>query len=307
MESLSATVLCVLFSLAAPCIARMSVNRTIDDQRGDNVTGVVPLYLPDEAWNIGQMCNMCSIRPGDPIDPSQVFDGTWHDTTSLTKDTEPIIQVNFTGHAVYVYNIVINIVLDHEPDVATTTDLIFYVDDHHVAYYAETPRDNTTTPAVSYNKLVYSNTSLEQGEHILQIKTANQTKALTLFDYVVYSTYEDDAQLPPSSLSQPSQPVETSHTGLGDPQTDTHAPTLGIIAGGAVGGAVVVIVAACMLYALHAHRARRRRARFGRITSRSSHSGAPQDADAIDGEGRSAKPTMPEEPRSSLYSRIVGQ
>ncbi|KAH9886727.1 hypothetical protein C8Q73DRAFT_795209 [Cubamyces lactineus] len=280
----------------------MSVNRTIDDQRGDNVTGVVPLYLPDGAWNIGQMCNICSIRPGDPIDPTQVFDGTWHDTTS-TDHTEPIIQVNFTGHAVYVYNIIVNIVMGQ--NVATTTDLTFYVDDHYVAYYTRTPIDNTTAPAVSYNKLVYSNASLEQGEHILQIKTANQTRALTLFDYVVYSTYEDDAQVSPSSLSQSSQPVETSPTGLGNPQTGTHAPTVGIVAGGAVGGAVVVVAAACMLYALHARRTRRHKARLGHIIA-SSHPDAPQDADAIDGVGYSTKPTRPEELGPSPYNHTVG-
>ncbi|KAI0659554.1 hypothetical protein C8Q70DRAFT_117251 [Cubamyces menziesii] len=201
MIPLSTIVLSTLFfSLAAVdvVLASIRVNRTIDDQRGDNVTGYVPLYFPNEDWNIGQTCTICAICSGDPIDPTQVFDGTWHDTTYLPgNDAERIILISFTGHAVYVFNMVVNIIIPG--GVVTTTDLAFYIDNDYMASFSHSPPSNNSQPSVFYNKLVYSNDSLEQGEHTLQIRSSGNTKALTLFDYVVYSTFEDEAQPSPSS------------------------------------------------------------------------------------------------------------
>jgi hypothetical protein len=40
-------------------------NRTIDDQYGDKLTGLLPQYSPSGVWNQGNGCVPCAIRP-DP-------------------------------------------------------------------------------------------------------------------------------------------------------------------------------------------------------------------------------------------------
>ncbi|KAI0655664.1 hypothetical protein C8Q70DRAFT_922960, partial [Cubamyces menziesii] len=177
------------FAVLVSIAASASVNRTIDDQKGDSVTGAMPLYLPTAGavtWNIGQTCSICTIRGGgDPIDVDEAFDGTWHDTTSEGKPGDPdlIVQASFTGHAVYVYHIVLNALI---PGVVTNTNLAFYIDNEWVGAYTYQPGDGTIPP-VLYRVPVYSNESLAQGEHLIQIITAGDTPAIVLFDYIVYT------------------------------------------------------------------------------------------------------------------------
>ena len=154
-------------------------------------------------------------------------------------------------------NIVVNIIIP--ADVTTFSNITFHLDGDFVAYYTHVPTNsNSTVPAVSYNKLVYSNDSLDQEQHTLQIVSSGNTKVLTLFDYIIYATFEEEAQPSPSYPSHSSQPAETSPspTRLGDSQNSTHASSTGIIAGGAVGGAVVIFVAACLFYVCHIRRIR---------------------------------------------------
>ena len=45
-------------------------------------------------WHVGQDCSTCLARP----DPSQVFGGTWHDTsTEVVGNRIPFASVSFTG------------------------------------------------------------------------------------------------------------------------------------------------------------------------------------------------------------------
>lgn len=53
------------------------INVTIDDQYGDEMTGVVPWYLPLSNWTQGATCVGCFAKP----DPNLALSGTWHDTT----------------------------------------------------------------------------------------------------------------------------------------------------------------------------------------------------------------------------------
>ena len=54
-------------------VAAAIVNRTIDDQRGDSVTGSQVIYYPADVWNDQTCGNKCSITPN----ASQAFDGTY--------------------------------------------------------------------------------------------------------------------------------------------------------------------------------------------------------------------------------------
>ncbi|KAI0325589.1 hypothetical protein GY45DRAFT_1374616 [Cubamyces sp. BRFM 1775] len=214
MGALAIVVFRILFSvLLAAYIsgANVDVNRTIDDQKGDSVTGVPPLFLPTDLWNIGQTCTSCSIRAGHPIDPGQVFDGTWHDATHYgSNDSDRSVQVSFIGHAVYVYHIVVNILV---PNTYTTTDLTFYIDSEYVGDYTHDPTSNTSTPSVFYHQLVYSNDSLAQGEHTFQIIASGNSISLILFDYIIYTTFEGHSQplsLSPSTSTSSREPVRSA-------------------------------------------------------------------------------------------------
>ncbi|KAI0659553.1 hypothetical protein C8Q70DRAFT_1053906 [Cubamyces menziesii] len=186
------------------------MNRTIDDQYGDSVTGALPLFFPTTGvWNIGQTCTGCAIHAGNPIDPAHVFDGTWHDTSGGGPDR--IVQVSFTGHAVYVYHIVLNILVAGASTV--TTNLSFYIDSNYVGNYTHIPTSRSSASPVSYQMLVYSNNSMVQGEHTLEIVSLGSSKALVLFDYITYTTSEDNSQssaLPPSTALTASQTLARS-------------------------------------------------------------------------------------------------
>lgn len=52
-------------------------NVTIDDQTGDAVTGLKPIYNPSIAWNQGAGCGFCAAKPNT----SDAEGGTWHDGT----------------------------------------------------------------------------------------------------------------------------------------------------------------------------------------------------------------------------------
>ncbi|RPD64632.1 hypothetical protein L227DRAFT_263205 [Lentinus tigrinus ALCF2SS1-6] len=88
----------LLITALASCASASSVNRTIDDQTGDSVTGVVPTYSPPAAWKQGATCDGCFIK----LDPDHVLGGTWHDATHSPNDAEPLlVTAQFTGTAVW--------------------------------------------------------------------------------------------------------------------------------------------------------------------------------------------------------------
>ena len=157
-------------------------NRTIDDEEGDSVSSLKPEYLPSGAWSQGATCSGCLAR----LDPSQTFDGTWHDSTFTPGiQTAPTITLRFNGTAVYVYNVLANSV----PFADTLTNLTFILDGATVGTFVHPP---TTSTLPEYNVLVFMDQSLKNIEHELVIQATGSTKAaLTLFDRVVYTFVED--------------------------------------------------------------------------------------------------------------------
>ena len=75
-------------------------NVTIDDTLGDPTNGNHFIYSPDSDWQQGNGCSSCEAK----LDPTQVSNGTWHDTTWLVPiagsgDSSPIhsASVQFNG------------------------------------------------------------------------------------------------------------------------------------------------------------------------------------------------------------------
>ncbi|KAM5539939.1 hypothetical protein V8D89_006442 [Ganoderma adspersum] len=181
------------------------VNRTIDDKYGDEVTGQVPLYTPSKGWAEGSNCNGCGISVSGGVDPHGPFNGTWHDTTVHPHDPSHTIALNFTGSAVYVFNMIANRV-NH---VSTETHITFFIDDEKVGQYDHTS-DNTTE--FHYQVPVYTNISMPYKEHSLKIVADGTQLSLVLFDYVKYTTKADNisvASAVTSSLDSPTT-VRTS-------------------------------------------------------------------------------------------------
>ncbi|KAI0717145.1 hypothetical protein C8Q76DRAFT_571098, partial [Earliella scabrosa] len=158
------------------------VNRTIDDEYGDSVTGERPRYdPPDRNWAQGQTCQPCTVH----LDPSQVFNGTWHDATAQPAridDPNPrTITMSFKGTAVYVYNVLAN-TTGGKP---RNTTLEFRVDGVLDGNFAHAPN---SSPDLEYHVLVYSNENLSDSVHTLEIRTVvDQFPSLVLFDYVIYT------------------------------------------------------------------------------------------------------------------------
>ncbi|OSD00906.1 hypothetical protein PYCCODRAFT_649257 [Trametes coccinea BRFM310] len=178
----------------------LSVNRTIDDEKGDSVTGVVPSYSPVGSWSQGSTCSGCFIH----LDASQTFQGTWHDTTHTPGDPEPrVITAQFTGTAVYVYNVLANTVLY----TTTFTSITFTLDGENVGQFVHVPTESTD---FQYDVPVFASDNLPNGDHTIVIEANGATNSsLVLFDYIVY-TFEDD-------------PITTSSNPVTSSSTTTHA------------------------------------------------------------------------------------
>ncbi|KAI0800515.1 hypothetical protein C8Q74DRAFT_420803 [Fomes fomentarius] len=224
----------------AVCATAASVNRTIDDELGDSVTGVVPSYSPVGSWSQGATCDRCWIQ----LDHDQAFKGTWHDTTHTPGDPEPrLVTAQFAGTAVYVYCVIANAV----PNTTTLTNLTFTLDGQQVGTYVHVPTDST---AFQYDVPVYTNPSLSNGDHTLVIEATGDTaSSLVLFDYIVY-TFDEEEPLP-SSASPPSTTTSSSTPdptpfAANTPQHGTAFP-VGAVAGGVSGGVVLIALAAVFL------------------------------------------------------------
>ncbi|KAL1951102.1 hypothetical protein VTO73DRAFT_251 [Trametes versicolor] len=198
-----------LILLAVSAVGRsLSVNRTIDDEKGDSVTGEVPVYTPDGSWSQGSTCSGCFIQ----LDPSQTFDGTWHDSTHTPGDAEPrVITAHFTGTAVYVFNAIANTV----PFTTTLTNLTFTLDGDPIGQFVHTPSDSTD---FQYNVLVLARTGLSNITHTIVIEATGDTNSsLVLFDYIVY-TFEEDVSDPTITVTA-SAPTHSSSAPIPPPIT----------------------------------------------------------------------------------------
>ncbi|TBU62454.1 hypothetical protein BD310DRAFT_918439 [Dichomitus squalens] len=164
-----------------------STTHIIDDA---DTSGAIS-YTTPQSWSQGAGCTSCWIHP----DPSEAFDGTWHDTSHFTTDTdERFITVQFTGTAVSVYNIVANTAA--QPNTVTAVNLWFEIDGERVGSgYQHDPSSSTD---IEYNVLVFSQDGLSNSPHLLVIHATDGVNTNVLFDRVEYTV--------------PDPPVTTSTT-----------------------------------------------------------------------------------------------
>ena len=207
-----------------------AVNHTIDDEKGDSLTRVIPVYTPsDGPWTQGSNCTQCGVSPAF-VQASHAYNGTWHDATYASQklpssNSGVSVAFNFTGTAVYVYNILVNQIPFVLPGVVTTfTNLTFHIDDELVGNFTHIP-DNTLN--VMYKHLVYSNVSLANTHHTLEIRASGGKSSLVLFDYAEYTAEDlgDDSDsdgegehnsntYPVSTKSSPSYPTSIEDTSV---------------------------------------------------------------------------------------------
>lgn len=238
-----------LFTLASTSVLAGPTNRTIDDQKGDSVTGRLPLYTPADGWNLGPQC-VADARPlacHVHLDPSQCFGGTWHDGTSdpLTRS----VTAFFTGTAVYVYGILANTVNFTN----TVTNLTFQLDDAQVGTFLHVPTNSTD---YQYNALFYANDTIPNGDHMIIIQTNGDNGFfLTLFDYIIY-TFVDGEPNRPEQHNSTTTFVSTVSAITAAPSVGVslesylspgHHAWAGAIAGGVVGGLAFLVFLVLMI------------------------------------------------------------
>ncbi|PIL31266.1 hypothetical protein GSI_05964 [Ganoderma sinense ZZ0214-1] len=251
---LSPSLVLCLFLPIVPVSATL-LNITVDDTDGDASGGSTLSFSPHAMWSEGQDCPGCNVHSGNTsgtVDVSQVFDGTWHDSTYHPGDLDHTVSVSFTGTAVYVYNIIANQI----PYTTTLTNLTFWINSDLVGSYVHIP-ENTT--ALEYNVLVYSNTSLPNGQHFFTMSAGGPNASLILFDRLVYTQDSTNSLASGSSVSI-SFPSSTSLLATSAPvsASSKSTPPIGAIVGGVVGG--VVGLAILGLVAFLVFRARRQTA-----------------------------------------------
>lgn len=184
-------------------VMSLQTNRTIDDQFGDSVTGVLPEYSPPALWDKGITCANCTVH----LDPSRVLYGSWHDTTHRPGEPDQhSITMRFNGTAVYVYNIVANTIPDN-PNVVHGSNMTFSIDGALVGTFVHIPSSST---AYEYNYTVFSSTNLPNTEHTVVVQTTGDSvSSLILFDYAIY-TFDDESEVAsPSPISPSSSSTST--------------------------------------------------------------------------------------------------
>ncbi|OJT04542.1 hypothetical protein TRAPUB_4812 [Trametes pubescens] len=196
--------LCFSVFSALSIVSAISVNRTIDDEKGDSVTGALPVYGPSSGtganWFQGLLCVHCTMLPNKVVDISQTFDGTWHDSTYHPGDPDHTLDAQFTGTAIYVYFIVPNFVAY----TTTLVNLSFSIDGTFHNQYEHIPDLSTST--IGYQTLVFHTTNLVNMDHNIQVRAGGDNASLLLFDNMIYTVEEDDP-LPPTSLPVTTSPI----------------------------------------------------------------------------------------------------
>ncbi|KAK7449292.1 hypothetical protein VKT23_013435 [Stygiomarasmius scandens] len=197
------------------------VNRTIDDTFPDS-SGNKIQYFPNEkgrvSWNIGGQCDACT---AGALDPTQVFDKTWHDGTynpdpgSNDFPNVPLnASVTFNGTAIYVFCVLAK--TTSGPD--GNSDMSFYIDGELSGTFVKKPPN---MPGFDYHVPVYVNESLSTGTHefLLQNGHVNGTKSLVLLDQIIYS-FDDGIDPNPGSSS-----TSSSGSGTSAPDTSSQSPS----------------------------------------------------------------------------------
>ncbi|KAJ7164452.1 hypothetical protein C8R46DRAFT_901460 [Mycena filopes] len=175
-------VLCIL--VLAGSVAGAAVNRTIDDVRGDSVTGDLVQYLPQvpassgKPWFNQTSCAGCADVP----DASLSFDNTWSAALYQPDVGSLSVSLKFTGTAIYVFFVIPNFLADS--GLASTISCDFFIDSVAVGSFSH---QSDGSGAFQYNALVYHNVTVPNGDHVLLIETNGADAAIIIFDSAIYT------------------------------------------------------------------------------------------------------------------------
>ncbi|KAF7310042.1 hypothetical protein MIND_00377200 [Mycena indigotica] len=174
-------------------------SRTIDDTNGDSATGVVPFYSPANQFSQNSNCSTCRVV----LDPSEVHDGTWHDSSQTPNGPPVSISLSFTGVSLSIFCILANFIDNHT---ISQSSFAFFVDGNPSGTFLHVP-DKSTTDFI-YGANVFSVDGLEQSEHTVILATNSAAGSLLLFDFASY-TFDDGFNMKVTNFS-PSEPHTTA-------------------------------------------------------------------------------------------------
>ncbi|KAM6500175.1 hypothetical protein JOM56_003189 [Amanita muscaria] len=183
----------LLFLLTIPVCRAVLVNRTIDSNLGDPVTGFVPIYQPPQSFWVSQPCSGCFIQP----DTAKAFDGTWMAATYVPGLQSVNVTLRFTGVAVWVFFILAN-ANTYAADMTTITEVDIILDGNYVGNFSHDP--DTNMQDLTYNATIFSTSGLANTSHELVIGTNGIYNYSYLnFDWAIYTA--DINALPSQSAS----------------------------------------------------------------------------------------------------------
>ena len=217
----------------------LSINRTIDDELGDSVTGIKPSYFPPDRWNQGAQCSGCHIGPFN-VDVLQVFERTWHDTTYRPGGPDHEMRVKFTGTAVYLYFLVPKGL----PSTTTMMNTTFFLDGELDGEFFHA---QDSGEEFQYRVPVYSKEQLENREHSFMLRATGTNESLVLFDYLVYTAETDTASITAGANTPTQSDSQAPEVPPSSSSNSARVP-VGAIVGGTVGGVCVCIAVAALIF-----------------------------------------------------------
>ncbi|KIL56802.1 hypothetical protein M378DRAFT_133674 [Amanita muscaria Koide BX008] len=230
----------LLFLFTISVCRAVLVNRTIDSNLGDPVTGFVPIYQPPQNFWVPQLCSECFIRP-NPLD---AFDGTWNSATYIPGQENVNVTLRFTGTsvAVWVFFIVANSGT-HGTGLTTYTHVNITLDGKNAGIFSRSP--NPTKQDPNYNVTIFSTSGLANTSHELVVGTNDYYNYSYInFDWAIY-TVDDGAPSSQSISTTTAFPSTTAPSSLASTSSSTPAPQsssskTGVIVGGTLGGLAVI-------------------------------------------------------------------
>lgn len=240
----------LLVALLAPLARARDFNISVDDQYGDERTGVLPIYSP--SWTARSLhhdpCNTtCAAQP--PAE--RAHNTTWHEWFTNVGDPPATLSINFTGTRIYVFFILFN---QKDDPPTNTTRLSFFMDG------STEPADHflhTFNPALEmylFNQRVFSSDDMPLGNHTLELRSLSdgKTGSLAMFDYALYTTHESSG-----SQGAPLPPAPTPGGTPDPPGRRANLTLVGAVTGGVAG--LLLLISAAWLYRATSRRRHRRR------------------------------------------------
>ncbi|KLO13084.1 hypothetical protein SCHPADRAFT_928764, partial [Schizopora paradoxa] len=230
------------------------MNLSIDDSSPDPLTGTRLIYecldltnSKVHGWNVGQDCGSgCSAHP----DPSQVFEGTWHDASTRENGVNsPIASTSFTGVAVYV----IGINIASTPETSSSlnnTRMFFQIDGAIQGSYNHTASIATDT-TFSYGAVFFAQEGLSNELHNITIICGDgdpNLDSICLLDRIIYSS-KPEFNSSPAPVLPPTAPTP-------EPKASRHVSSATIA--GSAAGSMLFLALLVGIFVIRQWRHRRR-------------------------------------------------